>query len=106
VTLPQQILSLGFLTPAQINMLFQILLVWHMQNLVSVMINCMLVMVGDLTYLIQPIISYVPLNEFLHCLISCMFQRLKKKTLICSTIPPWKVFFFNFTLLFPMLRIS
>ena len=27
VTLPQQILSLGFLTPAQINMLFQILLV-------------------------------------------------------------------------------
>jgi hypothetical protein len=91
VTRPQKILSLGFLTPAPINMLLRILLVWHTQNLISVMINCMLVMVRDLSYLIQPIIFYVPLNEFLRCLMSCMFQKLKKKTLIYSTILLWKL---------------
>jgi hypothetical protein len=68
VMLQQQILSLGFLTQVRINMLLQTLPVWHKQNPISIMINCMLVMVRDLLYLIQPIISYILQNEPLLCL--------------------------------------
>jgi hypothetical protein len=87
-------------------MLLQIILVWHTQNLISVMINYMLVMVSELSYLIQPIIFYVLLNEFLRCLMSCMFKKLKKDSYLFNNSTMKTVSSLNFTLLFSMLRIS
>jgi hypothetical protein len=69
------------------------LLVWHMQNFILVMINCMLVMVRDLLYLILHIISFIHQNKSSPCPTYYMFLTLKK-IIICSTILSWKLCLF------------
>jgi hypothetical protein len=71
-------------------MLLQTLPVWHMQNLISVMINCILVMVRDLLYLIQLIIFCILQNGPLLCLISYMFDKF-----CCENCLFWVSLFFS-----------
>jgi len=49
----QQVLLIGFWTPVQINTLHLTLQPWLLQNHISIMIICMLVMVMDFPYLIS-----------------------------------------------------
>jgi hypothetical protein len=63
VMLQHQILSLGSPIQVRINMLLQTLPVRHMENLILVMIHCILVMVRDLLYLIQLIKFCILQNE-------------------------------------------
>jgi len=102
---PQLVLLIGFWKLAQINTLHLILQLWLLQNHISMMIICMLVMVRDFLYFISVILKYIHHIVLSPCLTFFMFRILQNVCFLFRNFVSITIFILNFTRLCFISRI-